>query len=396
MDSPTDGTPMPLVTGQIALTILADRQAVLLLVDGHQRILATSDALPPYLHSPECDLVGASLLEVFPELLGFEPDLSEVVRGRSPRFDLPKINRVTPDGDDTRYVSLTALPHPEVEGCVVLLVEDVTTQGRLDQQVMQHLNEVRLLRAQLEAANDALRVANEQLARLNEEKSAFLRMAAHDLRAPLTVITGYVDMVLKEMQPAAESETTHYLGVVLRRAHQMAQLIDMLLNVEEIESGRVSIRQVSLDIGDLVRETGRSFLPVAKQKGLRMQWEVPDSISRPLADLDRIAQVLNNLVSNAIKFTPAGGRVTLRVGEGHGGITVEVSDTGPGIPEEEQAHLFQRFFRTHEARQKHIPGAGLGLSIVRAIVEQHGGRVYVQSQSGQGSTFGFFLPLPQA
>jgi signal transduction histidine kinase len=186
-----------------------------------------------------------------------------------------------------------------------------------------------------------------------------------------------------------------YLDVVLRRTRQMSDLIDNLLDVEKIESGAVTLQREPLDIPDLVQEIGRGFVPVAQQKDQTVQWLAPSPCPQPLADRARLVQVLNNLVSNALKFTPSGGQVRIDVAEGNAELIVEVSDTGPGISEEDQARLFQRFFRTDSVRQQRIPGTGLGLSIVKAIVEQHGGQAYCRSKLGEGTTFGFTLPLEE-
>jgi hypothetical protein len=134
-------------------------------------------------------------------------------------------------------------------------------------------------------------------------------------------------------------------------------------------------------------------LPLAQEDGLVLEWHVAPDLPHPPADWDRLVQVLNNLVSNACKFTPPGGTVSIDVFQEPGQVAVEVRDTGLGISEPDQASLFQRFFRSDEARLRRLAGTGLGLSIVKAIVEQHGGSVYFRSQLGQGSTFGLCLPL---
>jgi signal transduction histidine kinase len=376
-----------LVSVQLAQTILDDLQVATVYADAGLNIVAHAPGLGTSLQEPQEDLVGGSLLDLFPELVGSEAELEAVAQGRSPRFDLPMINRMDPDGVDRRYISLTALPNAEAPGQLVLLVQDVTAEGRLDQQVMQQLNEVRLLRARLEAAN-------QELVRLDGEKSAFMWMAAHDLRAPLTVIKGYVELVLEDTDAAGDEEAIEYLDVVLARTQQMADLIDNLLDVEKIESGAVDLDRRPVDVARLVDEVGRGFVPVAQQRDQKLQWQTPD-LHSPLADRARLVQVLNNLVGNALRFTPAGGEVRIDVQEKGTEIVVEVSDTGPGISEEDQARLFQRFFRTDASRQRGISGTGLGLSIVKAIVEQHGGKVHCRSNLGDGTTFSFTLPLEE-
>jgi signal transduction histidine kinase len=135
---------------------------------------------------------------------------------------------------------------------------------------------------------------------------------------------------------------------------------------------------------------------VAEQKEQRLQWRVPAELPQISADRSRLIQALNNLVSNALKFTPSGEQVRIEAREQGAEVVVEVSDTGPGISEEDQKKLFQRFFRSDAVRQQRVPGSGLGLSIVRAIIQQHDGGVYCRSQLGAGTTFGFTLPTEEA
>lgn len=373
----------------LAQSILGDLQVIVAEVDVNLQIVAHTPGLDAYLLDPSEPSIGQPLTDLFPELFGAEEDLAAVSAGLSPRFELPMINRQDPDDDERRYVSLTAVPHPEIQNHLVLLVRDVTTEGRLDQQVMQQLNEVRLLRSRLEAANQGL-------ARLNDEKSAFLWMAAHDLRAPLAVIKGYIEMVIEDTDAASDEEALDYLKVVMRRTQQMSDLVDNLLDVEKIESGAVVLDLKLVDVADLVAEVGQGFALATQQRGLSLAWLIPDGVPQPLADRARLVQVLNNLVSNAIKFTPEGGQIRIDVLSCEKELAIEVSDTGPGISERDQARLFQRFFRTDASRRQRVPGTGLGLSIVRAIAEQHGGQAYCRSQLGEGSTFGFTLPVQAA
>jgi len=376
----------PLVTERLAQVILADLHVIAVHADADLQILAHTADLDVCSRQPDADLRGQSLTDLFPELIGMEKDLKAVALGHAPRFDLPQINRLGPEGNDWCYVSLTALPHPEDEGRLVLLVQDVTTEGRLEQQVIQQLNELRLLRSQLETAN-------KELLRLDEEKSAFMNMAAHDLRAPLTIIRGYADMVLSGLTGPLGENTTEALKIVQDRSRAMTRLIDNLLDVEKIESGDVALQLEQVDLALLVEQTGENFKPLAEEKNQALAWHVLAGLPPVRADQDRLAQVLDNLVSNALKFTPAGGQITIEVLVQDTDVLTKVQDTGPGISEADQAQLFQRFFRSDDARKKGISGTGLGLSITQAIIEQHGGRIYCQSQIGQGSTFGFTWPI---
>ena len=390
MDLPAGARAAAPLSPQLAGAILDDLQVGVIHLDAELRIVAHGPGLPAYLQQDRASWLGQPLTDPFPELLGSEQDLAEVASGHVSRFDLPMINRADRDGGGRRYLSLAVLPHPDTGGHLLCLVQDVTAEGRLRQQVTQQLNEVRLLRSELEAAN-------QELVRLNDEKSAFLRMAAHDLLTPLAVIRGYVEMVMSPTAATSDEEWTasvHRTGdVVLRRSRQMTDLINNLLDIEKIEAGSVGLNLGPVDLAAFIDEVGWCFVPQAKQKGVELAWQVSPACPQIMADRGLLAQALNNLVSNALKFTPSGGRVDIGVRLQDGEIVVDVSDTGPGLSEEDQAHLFHRFFRTDWARQQGFPGTGLGLSIVKAIVEQHRGRVYCRSQLGQGTTFGFTLPI---
>lgn len=235
-------------------------------------------------------------------------------------------------------------------------------------------------------------MTNARLVRLDADKSGFLQLAAHDLRAPLAVVKAYVEYVQEE--PDLDAEAKHILDTALARIDHMARLIDNLLDVERIESGQVTLRREPLDLAAVVEEVVASFAPTARSAELALDWNVSPGVVHPSADRDLIAQALANLLGNAVKFTPAGGRVAVRAFRQDSEVVVEVEDTGPGIPEEDQPRLFQRFWRGTNTRRQQA--TGLGLSIVKAIVDQHGGHAYCRSRSGQGSTFGFTLPLAGA
>lgn len=364
---------------------LADLQVTVMHVNPDLRVRAHSPAVGVPTDRGGSSLRGQAVTEIFPELIGCEAELQEVARGESALFEMPLVNRISADGSQA-YFSLTGLADPEAKGGLVLLVRDDTERGILGQQLMQNLNEVRLLQGKLEAANA-------RLVRLDVEKTNFLRMAAHDLRSPLAIIRGYVELVLQLGEPGLGAEISEYLGIVLARSRQMASLIDTLLDVERIESGEAGLVREPVDLKILVAQALEGFRVLANEGGVQLQAKITEKPAIVAADRAHLWQVMNNLLSNAVKFTPKGGCVTVDLLVREREAIVEVRDTGPGISEAEQAHLFQKFFRGDDARLRGVAGHGLGLPIVRAIVEQHGGRVFCRSRPGLGSTFGFELPL---
>lgn len=364
---------------------LADLQVTVMHVDPDLCVRAHSPAVGVPTDRGGGSLRGQAVTEIFPELIGSEAELQEVARGESALFEMPLVNRISADGSQA-YFSLTGLADPEAKGGLVLLVRDDTERGILGQQLMQNLNEVRLLQGKLEAANA-------RLVRLDAEKTNFLRMAAHDLRSPLAIIRGYVELVLQLGGPGLGAEISEYLGIVLARSRQMTSLIDTLLDVERIESGEAGLVREPVDLKMLVAQALEGFRVLANEGGVQLQAKIAEQPAIVAADRAHLWQVMNNLLSNAVKFTPKGGCVTVELLVREREAIVEVSDTGPGISEAEQAHLFQKFFRGDDARLRGVAGHGLGLPIVRAIVEQHGGCVFCRSRPGQGSTFGFELPL---
>jgi signal transduction histidine kinase len=182
---------------------------------------------------------------------------------------------------------------------------------------------------------------------------------------------------------------------VERNAHRLLALVGDLLFLAQVEAGKLSLEVGAVDLSSIAADTVETARPLAEEKGVTLTLA-----SGPLpllaGDRGRLGQLLDNLVSNGIKFTPSGGRVDVRVRGEQGTAVVEVRDTGMGIPADEQQHLFERFFRTSRATEQAIPGTGLGLAISKAIVQAHGGQIAVTSNDGEGSTFRVALPIRHA
>jgi signal transduction histidine kinase len=232
--------------------------------------------------------------------------------------------------------------------------------------------------------------ADRQLERLRD---AFVRAVSHELRTPLTSISGFLEM-LGDEEDALSTSGRGYLTVLRRSTGRLQRIVEDLLLVAQIEANRLELDPAPADLAELAAATVEAALPVAASKRVELRLDTNGSL--PLeADAGRLRQVLDNLVSNALKFTPDGGSVTLSASNGGDRMRVEVADTGIGIPRDEVGQLFSRFYRASSATRRAIPGTGLGLVIARAIVERHGGTISLESREGEGTCVTVTLPTTQ-
>ncbi len=227
---------------------------------------------------------------------------------------------------------------------------------------------------------------------LERMKDEFVGTISHELRTPLAAIKGFIELVADgEAGPVTETQR-EFLEISARNADRLTALINDLLDVNRMESSGLELRADPVDLGGVLADMAASFRLAAEAKGLRFRAE-PAELPRIIGDRDRLIQVFNNLVSNAIKYTPSGEvGIVARVREAD--VEIVVQDTGIGLTPEEQAHLFTRFFRGGHRIAREAGGTGLGLVIAKAIVERHRGRIAVESEPGAGTRFRVFLPLP--
>ncbi|MFJ6537976.1 sensor histidine kinase [Paenarthrobacter sp. NPDC091711] len=218
-------------------------------------------------------------------------------------------------------------------------------------------------------------------------KDDFVANVSHEFRTPLTSILGYVELILDDPN-ALDARARQQLDIVRRNAERLLTLVSDLLAVR---SGQIVIQPHTVDVAELVRGSVNSAEPRAAKAGIRLSVDLPDALEAHL-DSSRIAQVLDNLVSNAIKYSPDGGDVEVAAWEDQDFIFCRVTDTGMGMNEEEQAEAFTKFFRAGGVRKSAIPGVGLGLPISKAIVEAHGGTITLESEPGRGTTFTVKMP----
>jgi signal transduction histidine kinase len=217
----------------------------------------------------------------------------------------------------------------------------------------------------------------------------FVALISHELRTPLTSIIGYLELTLEDS--SLNEELRGYLDVVDHNADRLLKLVDDLLFVAQLEAGELEVRASEFDLAAVARKSVAEAEPRAAANGIALTCDADVAILVQ-ADKGRMFRTLNILLSNAIKFTPAGGDVRVSVSHTDEAVRLEVADTGIGIAAADQPRLFDRFFRTSTVVEQHFPGTGLGLYIARAIVEAHGGSITVGSQAGEGTSFVVELP----
>lgn len=240
-------------------------------------------------------------------------------------------------------------------------------------------------------------------AEVDRMKSEFISNVSHELRTPMTSIKGYADLMLMGASGELSGAQNQFLSAIRRNAERLKVLVDDLLEISWIETGKTELKLAHVDVVALIRNEVDIHLRGRlqhEQKNLDIQYELADGLAPLNADAEKITRIITNLVDNAVNYTPEGGQVIIRASEsrhrdsGAPCVCVSVRDTGPGINAKNLERIFERFYRVEEESIQEAPGTGLGLSIVRNLVEMHGGEIWVESEVGQGSTF--FVSLPCA
>ena len=234
----------------------------------------------------------------------------------------------------------------------------------------------------------------ESLEELDRVKTDFVSSVSHELRTPLTSILGYIEMLSDGFGGDLSPEQARVLGIVDRNAERLLVLIEELLLMSRLESGTFRLSLEPLSVRSLLNDAYQAVLPELSSRSLDVAVDVADDVDMVDGDPRQLDRALINLLSNAVKFTPEHGRVAVSARRERDGLVIEVSDTGIGIPPEDQAKIFDRFFRSSSATRLAVPGAGLGLSITKMILEEHGGRIAVSSKPGEGTTMTVTLPAP--
>lgn len=257
------------------------------------------------------------------------------------------------------------------------------------------LTERRRLEAMMERSKEVLEKAYMELSSLDKMKSDFIAIASHELRTPLSIIKGYADAFMYGELGELTPFQLEKMKIINARADQMTKIINDLLDMSRLQEGRLVGERWPTPVDEMVVNAVSEYAGRASQAGISLEYDIEEGLPPVSADVWRIHQVLENLIGNAIKFTPEGGEilVSARRSSEPGMVEFEVRDTGPGIPESELGKIFTPFYQVEPSTARSAGGLGLGLVISKGIVEAHGGRIWVESEMGKGSSFKFTLPI---
>jgi signal transduction histidine kinase len=277
-------------------------------------------------------------------------------------------------------------------------VEELARQNRDFVRILGELEEKRealeRLNQQLIDSNAELNEANARLREIAELREEFLALTTHDLRSPLTVISGVISFFTSGRLGELSPEQKNMVGMMERNTQNLIELVNDLLDAAKLESGSLQLEFASTDLRALVHEICEPLEPLAREKGIALTEELPAELPLVVrADRAKLRRVIVNLLSNALKFTSKGGRVVVRVEQFEKLMRVSVADTGVGIAAEDLPLLFDKYEQARHRATRGEKGTGLGLYITRQLVELHGGEIHVESEVGRGSIFSFTLPL---
>lgn len=296
----------------------------------------------------------------------------------------PKL--ISKNGHEPFYLMVPLLHSRKITGSIIVAVPNVHTS-----QASQFLGRL--------AARSATAIENAKLYQAvqdaNESKSQFVSIVTHELRIPLTSIKGYTDLIRQGMVGPVSEKQNEFLDVIRNNVDRMSALISDLSDISRIERGILKLEFVHATLQDYIEETITSLRHKLEEKSQELILDIPKTLSQVYTDTNRLVQIMTNLVSNAWKYTPEGGRITIRAICQDNRVCVEVSDTGIGISPEDQSKLFTQFFRSESPAVREQTGWGLGLNVTKRLVEVMGGDIGMFSKPGEGSTFWFTLPATQ-
>lgn len=293
-----------------------------------------------------------------------------------------------------------------------LVVEALVFAGFKAQLTSQmHIDSITTAYHELQEQNSELSKANERLLEMDRVKSNFVATVSHELRTPLTSVIGYSEMLLEGMAGSLTTEQREYVGTIMEKGESLLQLITSILDMSKIEAGSLALDRAPVDLSGVIRAAASDVLPQAQKKHIVVATELDPKLPRFLVDAEKLHRVVTNLLGNAVKFTPEGGKVQLKLGSFLGPLPAEagkefdrfeeennhwlmlsVADTGIGIPGNKLRQVFDPFFQVDSSSTREYGGTGLGLAIVKNFVEAHGGAVWAALAEPKGTRFTVVIP----
>jgi two-component system sensor histidine kinase/response regulator len=378
-------------------TFRTDQMTILAVDDTPSNLRALSDLLLAHGYKVRDARDGPTALEIL--AAGDLPDLIllDIYMPAMDGYTVCKHLKADPRTRDIPVIFISALSETEniVKGFEVGGADYIIKPFQLREVLARVASQLTLVQQRKQI--EALRAQDRQyFESLNRMKDQFIRMATHDLRNPLNVILGYAS-VIDRLDVSAHDRSLRAQAVenVRQSVEKMRTLVTDLLDLAQFETNSY-LSMTPKSLGDFLATCMGGLSVIAAQKNITLDYVPPSENVMVHIDENYMARVVDNLVTNALKYTPGGGQVKVRATSDENNATIEVSDTGLGIPEQDLPHIFDSFYRVRQGEYERIEGSGLGLSIVKTIVEQHGGKVKVESHPGQGSTFWVSLPRFQS
>ncbi|HLX45036.1 MAG TPA: PAS domain-containing sensor histidine kinase [Bryobacteraceae bacterium] len=372
-------------------------------------IVAVSDAYLQATMTQREQILGRGIFDVFPDnpqesgatgVANLRTSLDRVLRTEAPdTMAVQKYDIRRPEseggGFEERYWSPVNSPVQGADGktaYIIHRVEDVTEFVRLRQQDTELRSRADRMEAEVYQRAAEVQQKNRELERANRAKDQFLSHMSHELRTPLHTIIGFAEVLEEELEGPLNEKQHRFVNHIHRDSIHLLALINDILDLSKIEAGRLQLRKEALDVAEAIGKAISSIEGLCIAKSVSIETE---GLSHQIANADRVrvTQILYNLLSNAVKFTPDGGKVRVEFASRDGVVEIAVRDNGTGIQEEDQPFVFDTFYQGSSASVGLSEGTGLGLPVTKALVEQHGGRIWFESEPGKGTCFTFTLPL---
>jgi PAS domain S-box-containing protein len=293
------------------------------------------------------------------------------------------------------WASFTTIPQTNDSGelQIVNVIQDITERKNMEETLRETYTHLDIQNEQLIAQQKELMVKTEEVERATKLKSEFLANMSHELRTPLNVIIGFSELLVDEVPGKINNDQRQCLTDILNSSQHLLDLINEVLDISRVEAGKVEFKPGSVSIKGLISSLTRTMMPILTPRKQTIEIEINNDLPPVYADQPKLEQVLRNLVDNASKYSPNGSKLKIEAGADGDFCTVSIIDNGIGIKEEDMKRLFEPFSRLDSTLAKERGGTGLGLTVVKQIVEKHGGRIWVESEYGQGSRFSFTIPF---